>query len=543
MNNTLHLVSIDIGRIQSFILETSKLREIIGASWIIDDLNLNETIKILKNCGTGNADYKNDEVQYNGTSIFDNKLDWELIFTGGGNTKVLFSDETKAKVFAREIAYAYNTRGIANQVLIEPWDITTKCFVDVDKVVNQKMRFAKNAIDKDFVLTTSPFFKVCNSCGKRPAEETQVEDSRTVFLCRVCHQKRQTGKDISFPYLRGFIQSPLGKSISEDDDFSDDLSKIADQKNGYIAVVAIDGNQMGEKIESLLKKAKSDNKLAIRLLRKFSSELYRLTTKCLAGAVVKCFNAAGAMELRTIRFRPLIIGGDDLLFVIEAGKCFELVQSFCQNLTEQSKNIQESDIKVFDKDGITVSAGIALVKHNFPFSVAYHLAEGLLKNAKQMHRQYLREKKQDVSVVDYHIVTTSSVDSISEIRRREYEYIHGQERHRLTAKPYVINPTDDKADLQSLITNAKNMRKFVPNNKIKQLREVLRTGRLNSKVEIAKMYSRLREVDQQEFRKILTIYADKRTNDLIWNLKQIQGEDVYVNNLFDMIELTGFLKD
>ena len=92
------------------------------------------------------------------------------------------------------------------------------------------------------------------------------------------------------------------------------------------------------------------------------------------------------------------------------------------------------DIKfILEKAGMPqlgMCAGISIAKPHFPFSQSYSLAEGLMKNAKQVKTQY----GPDSIALDFHILYDSIATSISDIRSK----LKIKDRI-LTEKPYVIH--------------------------------------------------------------------------------------------------------
>ena len=105
---TKFLVLLDTDRIKDYVFATNKLREIRGASAILDELNLESTYQVLDYVfGEGNYDKVDGEWKHNCKTIKVNNIDWEVMFLGGGSGKILFAEDERARKFCQTIQEKY----------------------------------------------------------------------------------------------------------------------------------------------------------------------------------------------------------------------------------------------------------------------------------------------------------------------------------------------------------------------------------------------------------------------------------------------------
>lgn len=179
-----------------------------------------------------------------------------------------------------------------------------------------------------------------------------------------------------------------------------------DFPEGYIAVVHADGNGVGGLLTEL--------KLKTAELKLFSAALRDATLQAAHLAI-----AAIADDLRKDRgsyhprlpVRPVVLGGDDLTFLIHGSQAMTFVETFLHEFQKQTRlRLQQKELERVSKarpEGLTASAGIAFVKSSFPFFAAYELAEELCQFAKRRTRK--QNDAESPSSFAFHRVTTAAI--------------------------------------------------------------------------------------------------------------------------------------
>ena len=108
---------------------------------------------------------------------------------------------------------------------------------------------------------------------------------------------------------------------------------------------------------------------------------------------------------------PVLVGGDDLTVYVEGRFAIPFAESYVRHyeqLTGEDELLKQLAVVVGAKESgpLTASAGVAIVGRNFPFHIAYDLAEGLVLRGKK-----LGKKKETVpcSTIDFHVLRDATV--------------------------------------------------------------------------------------------------------------------------------------
>ncbi|WP_399500214.1 Cas10/Cmr2 second palm domain-containing protein [uncultured Actinomyces sp.] len=121
---------------------------------------------------------------------------------------------------------------------------------------------------------------------------------------------------------------------------------------------------------------------------------------------------------------PVLVGGDDLTVYVEGKFAIPFAEAYIRHyeeLTEKDKLLKQLAVVAgAETPGpLTASAGVAIVGRNFPFHIAYDLAEGLVSRGKK-----LGKKKNTVpcSTIDFHVLRDATVldpdDTLDEYKGR-----------------------------------------------------------------------------------------------------------------------------
>ena len=225
--------------------------------------------------------------------------------------------------------------------------------------------------------------------------------------------------------------------------FPYDLEEIINgRENTWLAVVHADGNGLGALIQKInADMAKNPAKTA-DVFARFSEALDKAT----AEAAHKAFDEVVApgldKTLKSLPLRPLILGGDDLTLIIRADLAVPFTESFLKAFQEFTANrMGEVGISGLEK-GLTACAGIAFVKHSYPFHYGYELAESLCTQAKQASKSSPSAANGMIpaSLALFKVQSTFSEDWKT-IRERELQVkaFEGARSLHLDYGPYALN--------------------------------------------------------------------------------------------------------
>ncbi|RUS96154.1 hypothetical protein DSM106972_088250 [Dulcicalothrix desertica PCC 7102] len=526
---------IDTTGIQSYIFGSNRLRENIGASFIVEQTT-NDWVKSILKSEFGTNAYTYDECSEEKCIELDD-LDAELIYTGGGNAVVLFKQKDGAVRFTKALSEKVLRDAPGLRIVVAHSDYFKwgKGLADVVDGLMKELERKKRAYNPSTPLLGLSVTANCVSTGlsavdvsdnfgvpasypvsREIVEKLRVVDSKNKAPANEKLKSLIFQEDLQHDYEIPYDVDDLGRSEGE---------------SSYIAIVHADGNGMGNRFKEY-GKGKSDRNYvtAMRNLSKTVNQAGIEALKDVARKVVKLANGDLQEEFsvtqrdgkKFLPFRPLVYGGDDVTFVCDGRLGLSLAALYLKEF--ESK-------KIADGKDLTACAGIAIVKTHYPFARAYQLSEALCRNAKI----FMREEKErlgckDFSALDWHIAASGLSGSISQIRQREYEVFEGC----LTMRPMYLYSDDDWRNWEDFTTV---VNKFNTDdnwagrrNKVIALREHLRQGK-----DKTKQFLEVCGLTEEYLPRF-----EKSTNDDFYKCGWVDREGERVCGYFDAIEALEF---
>ncbi len=292
------LTMIDTAGIQDYIFGSNRLRENIGASYLVEQATSNWVYDELKRLeGHNIKDPKPDEDETDWIDrhkpIEQDDQTFELIFAGGGNAAILFRSLDDAKRFAWNLSRRIFEEAPGLEVVIahsEPFDwnpdkedlLPDERLGDhVDKLRDERLAAKKRT--RQAMPTPLLGLGVSAECEATGLVATQssrdLEAEPRMVSREIMAKLRVTQKDKPNGEIRNEAKDRLLKHLRKSDgnfngdefEFSDDLDHLGrcGGEESYIGVVHIDGNSMGEMIKDYVGEAKT-NRAYIERLRNFS---------------------------------------------------------------------------------------------------------------------------------------------------------------------------------------------------------------------------------------------------------------------------------
>ena len=123
------------------------------------------------------------------------------------------------------------------------------------------------------------------------------------------------------------------------------------------------------------------------------------------------------MRYTAIPVVPVILGGDDVTVITSGDYALPFAAAYLRYYEEATRNdpilCYLTPLEGQDSGPMTAAAGVAIVKRNFPFHIAYELAEKLVERAKKVGKT----TQPPCSTLDYHVLFDATVLDVSEVLR------------------------------------------------------------------------------------------------------------------------------
>lgn len=403
-----YLYGASIQGIQNYIFQTNELKDIIGASELVNEI-----------CHKFKAMYGEDS-EHRG----------KMIVHAAGNIKCIFDDEDACRDavrnfprFAMEMAPGITI----SQAVVKIKDDSE--YAKKAEELEQRLHAQRNHPVKS--LTTG--LMAIERSRKTGLPATKVEETK----------KKVEYLDEGTVAKRDVVKKEEGNLSGQTKDLKDlydkltgeripskrrpyDISKMTD-RNDWIAVIHADGNGLGEVVAEL----SGD----YQRFKDFSDNLDKATIAAAQAAYTatkeKEEDEKANRTLEKLKIRPIVIGGDDLTVICRGDLAVKFVKEYLEAFEKETKE------RIGKK--LTACAGIAFIKSSYPFYYGYDLAEALCGEAKKDAKSDKVKKangNQAPSCLMFHKVQSSFVEDYAEIKRKELTTVDGGS---LCFGPYYLN--------------------------------------------------------------------------------------------------------
>ena len=508
------LVSFDTDRIKEYVFATGKLKEIRGASAILDELNRQDMVEK--------------------SQIFNA----EKIYANGGSGMFTVSEtSTEVLIQAVEREYHLKTRtgSITSAVTDLPDDFTNQCDVKPYlRTLGYRLRLRKDGKIVNQPLVTHPFLRTCDSCGEQYASES-VAEPEPELLCGSCENKRDKNNEIRADIeviisgeINEYVEHKLWHRLLRDlkgEDYEltgknrpEDFNSLGEMSNprNYMGLIYADGDSMGKELEQL---GNLDE------VKQFSQAVDNAIYQAVQAAIIE-YLPPGDKEFP---FDILMLGGDDLVMVTTAHKAIEVSLKIAEKFSE----ITNTDLG----RSLKLSVGVAIAHTTFPFSSLLKLAEQALKFAKKEAAKRRRQGQQETKEGLINFIVESNSNSLD--FDQYYNETLSDEDHKLsrtrTLRPYSLT------DLRYLIKTIRSLKsKSFPRGKLKGLQDAVSQSRNQSLLDGLAF---LRGVKDEEQKQMFNFLSHFTTNPPSFSFPWFKEGDDYYTPFLDLIELYDFIEE
>lgn len=393
-----YLYGASIQGIQNYIFQTNELKDIIGASELVNEI-----------CHKFKAMYGEDS-EHRG----------KMIVHAAGNIKCIFDDEDACRDavrnfprFAMEMAPGITI----SQAVVKIKDDSE--YAKKAEELEQRLHAQRNHPVKS--LTTELMAIERSRKTGLPAttiKYAQDKKEKDEYLDEgIVAKRNEKGCDL--------YRKLTGEDIKTGNRAYD--TKDLTGHNDWIAVIHADGNGLGEVVAEL----SGD----YQRFKDFSDNLDKATIAAAQAAYTatkeKEEDEKANRTLEKLKIRPIVIGGDDLTVICRGDLAVKFVKEYLEAFEKETKE------RIGKK--LTACAGIAFIKSSYPFYYGYDLAEALCGEAKKDAKSDKVKKangNQAPSCLMFHKVQSSFVEDYAEIKRKELTTVDGGS---LCFGPYYLN--------------------------------------------------------------------------------------------------------
>jgi len=456
------VLAVDTVSIQPYIFGSNRLRENIGASYLVA-----RATDLAPGSWPLNALPQPHNVRDDGTfvedaHIEDGALACEVLYAGGGNTVLIARDDDAARRFTRALSRQLleGAPGLDAVVGRAPfsWDNGS-----LSAAVGAALKDAARLKAADAPSAELLGLGVTALCGstRLPATGKPQKIGDDVFLASSATHAKLNAVHRAREKLGDMRRLPVAYDYPTD---LDHLGRSREEAS-YVAVVHADGNGVGARVEAIGKEYEhasgAGNRAYSKRMRAFSGAVRAAGTEALMAVIDRLIarikngeilHAVGEgpdeqivarIELTRaegdklyLPFRPLVFGGDDVTFVCDGRLGLALATAYLEEFGRQTARPDRDDAL---GGPLSACAGVAIVKSRYPFARAYALSEELARSAKA----YRAASEADGPYLDWHLATSGLAGALKVIRSREYST--AEERRQAALK------SDDDA-VQGMLT-------------------------------------------------------------------------------------------
>lgn len=459
MENRYVLAMYDVRGIQDYIFRTAKIRDAIGASALVEDIIEKALKDACDKHGLGEQDIElrwcddNGPIKYTGS---DKSV--QILYVGGGNAYVLYSGRSLAVEISKKMARYTMDKTYSLQLATAIVNKTDNYSEDY-RNLNAEMIKTKDHMIVSKPLDAIPIMEVEKKTGF-PVTCVWKYDDNTVKMSTESALKMDAG-----------LKKRNLDGTSEDDRILDSyITKKG--KDSMIAVVHIDGNNMGNRIRRILENRKT-YVAAVNAIREIS---YNINTKYkkVFDAMSRSYNTMNNnvnvlldKEKKNSFVMKVLVAGDDITYVCNSKIAISTVEFFVNHISKLGMLKEDPN----NEYKFSVCGGIAYINSHFPFNIGYEVAEACCESAKDTAK--LKENMDGDTVgnwVDFQVCKNIHTRDVKRTREREYVTRTGE---KLYKRPYFIIADGQKnvpvfkgiSERMNSIQSLKNEMEFITGGK------------------------------------------------------------------------------
>jgi len=427
------LVAFDTDHIKEYVFGTDKLKEIRGASALLDYLNRIEMTRL------------GDDYQA------------KTIYAHGGSGLFLI-DADRADEFGQRVQWKYRdeSRGGASITYVvqdlpaNVTDVSDDDIWETLELMRWRLREAKDKPPEAITLPSHPLMRPCDSCGVEYADAERkakagIRDpgEESALFCASCLKKREQDNEVKrliSSIVRGKTTSDetylwdylISHVRNEYDDLTPETERPHDFNvfrnfkgtRDYFGLIYADANNMGKKIEDCR---------SLPALQSFAQTVDMAIYEAVCAAIIKHLQIKEHLKPRqeldegldnpVFPFDILLLGGDDVVMVVPASVALDVALTIAEKFHELTRE------KDPNGEGYNLSVGVVLAPIKYPFRLLQELVGSTLKFAKKEGAKPQAEAGQQTSYGSTRINFMTVTGSTSQDFKKVYTSLSRKNMH------------------------------------------------------------------------------------------------------------------
>lgn len=416
------LLAFDTDRIKSYVFATDMLKEIRGASSILDHLNRKKMGTIV-----GGKRY----YAHGGGGLF-------LVETAVVEDVIL----RVQRVYAERTGGAATITGVSVELPAD-FDAQTDDVREWWKLLGYRLKAAK-ARNRDYQTSVShPLFRPGDTDGHFYATATGEEQQ---LISRVSRLKREENARLKHEWKKAKEQ--------ERPERFEDIALVSTPQN-YFGLMVADGDSLGQVLERCT---------TLTEIKALAESIFQTLKEVMQQAAKDC-------ALESNHYDILLLGGDDLVVALPVQKALDFAMRVSENFTMQMQQAIRSNPNLPERlanERFTLSTAVVWAHTSFPFGTWYDLAENALKFTKQ--QRAIRQQTSENAIeplINFLVVSSANhlkfENYYEKVLTRKHEAKHEQIIR--TMRPYTVS------DLRKLVAYRKGQLRNIPRSKLEALRQ------------------------------------------------------------------------
>ena len=334
-----------------------------------------------------------------------------------------------------------------------------------------KKAFDAMAADNNRPTTLLPLATACSASAPKTGEVAVTAGDRDYIMQRLATNYSTVRLSLYIKYLT-YKDDDANESVREDakrlgKEFLDwvNLSGTGDgsEAQGDIALIHMDGNSVGSTLitlRNILKERAVSRSEYAKVMLEISQMLRSSTRKAVKDAISEIRNREP-----NLRFRPLVLGGDDVTLLIQPDWAADFCVAFAGSFKKATKEKLKSSVWVSEYlknndeeprlEYLTSSGGILFQKKKHPYATSVRLVEELARKAKDRifpdpiippHKGAIEVNPSAVAFVRLTESSGESIDSIMKrlrkfrLRSKDCDFYTGKKDGFITCENSVDDP-------------------------------------------------------------------------------------------------------